>query len=70
MGVPLKGPVFVGAASLMDPQTGHYTTELPIAPEMLTEPAVYTGADNAFMDLTALPAPLLTNGLKLKREGL
>ena len=25
----------VGSATLMDPQTGHYTTELPIAPEML-----------------------------------
>ena len=26
----------VGAATLIDPQTGHYSTELPIAPEMLT----------------------------------
>ncbi|MBT3665906.1 MAG: TonB-dependent receptor [Opitutae bacterium] len=37
----------VGSATLMDPQTGHYTTELPIAPEMLGEPKVLTGADNA-----------------------
>ena len=37
----------VGSATLMDPQTGHYTTELPIAPEMLGEPIVLTGADNA-----------------------
>ncbi len=36
----------VGSATLMDPQTGHYTTELPIAPEMLGEPKVLTGADN------------------------
>ena len=28
----------VGSATLMDPQTGHYTTELPIAPEMLGNP--------------------------------
>ena len=39
--------VQVGSVSLIDPQTGHYTTELPIAPEMLGEPKVLTGADNA-----------------------
>ena len=37
----------VGSATLLDPQTGHYSTELPIAPEMLGEPKVLTGADNA-----------------------
>ena len=37
----------VGSASILDPQTGHYSTELPIAPEMLTEPRVLTGAGNA-----------------------
>lgn len=37
----------VGSATLIDPQTGHYSTELPIAPEMLGEPKVLTGADNA-----------------------
>ena len=39
--------VQVGSATLLDPQTGHYTTELPIAPEMLGEPKILTGADNA-----------------------
>jgi vitamin B12 transporter len=39
--------VQVGSATLLDPQTGHYTTELPIAPEMLGEPKVLTGVDNA-----------------------
>ena len=28
----------VGSATLLDPQTGHYTTELPIGPEMLGSP--------------------------------
>ena len=37
----------VGGATLLDPQTGHYTTELPIGPEMLGEPKILTGADNA-----------------------
>ena len=37
----------VGSATLLDPQTGHYTTELPIGPEMLGEPKILTGSDNA-----------------------
>jgi len=51
--ISIRGGIFentgvqVGSATLLDPQTGHYTTELPIAPEMLSEPQVLTGADNA-----------------------
>ncbi|MEG3603334.1 MAG: TonB-dependent receptor, partial [Verrucomicrobiota bacterium] len=37
----------LGSATLLDPQTGHYSTELPIAPEMLGEADVLTGAGNA-----------------------
>ena len=49
--VSIRGGTFensgvqVGSATLLDPQTGHYATELPIAPEMLGEPRVYTGAE-------------------------
>jgi hypothetical protein len=49
----IRGGIFentgiqVGAATLLDPQTGHYSTELPIAPEMLSEPIIHTGAGNA-----------------------
>ena len=52
--INIRGGIFegtgiqVGAATLFDPQTGHYYTELPIAPEMLSQPSVYTGSDNAF----------------------
>lgn len=51
--VSIRGGIFegtgiqVGAVTLIDPQTGHYSTELPIAPEMLGELEVFTGADNA-----------------------
>lgn len=51
--VTIRGGIFentgfrVGSASLMDPQTGHYVAELPIAPEMLSKPQVFTGTDNA-----------------------
>lgn len=52
--INIRGGIFegtgiqVGAATLIDPQTGHYSTELPIAPEMLSQPNVYTGSENAF----------------------
>ena len=51
--VTIRGDIFentgiqVGALSIFDPQTGHYLTELPVAPAMLGAPAVVTGAAHA-----------------------
>ena len=51
--VTIRGGIFentgfrVGSVTLIDPQTGHYSAELPIAPEMLTRPNILIGADNA-----------------------
>src|SRR5262245_16355441 len=51
--VTLRGGIFentgfqVGAATLLDPQTGHYFAEIPIAPAMLGAPQVVTGAELA-----------------------
>ena len=51
--VSIRGGIFentgfrVGSATLIDPQTGHYFAELPIAPEMLTRPDILTGVDNS-----------------------
>ena len=51
--ISIRGGIFegtgfrVGSATLIDPQTGHYSAELPIAPEMLTRPNILIGADNA-----------------------
>lgn len=48
--VTIRGGIFentgfqVGAVSLLDPQTGHYAAEIPIAPALLTAPEVRTGA--------------------------
>src|SRR5690606_29448182 len=53
--VTLRGGIFentgfrVGAATLIDPQTGHYFAEVPIAPEMLDGPRVLVGSDNALL---------------------
>jgi vitamin B12 transporter len=51
--VTIRGGIFentgfrVGSATLIDPQTGHYSAELPIAPEMLSTPDVLVAGDNA-----------------------
>lgn len=51
--VSIRGGIFentgfrVGTLALYDPQTGHYSAELPIAPAMLAAPSVLTGVDNA-----------------------
>lgn len=51
--VTIRGGIFentgfrVGSATLIDPQTGHYFAEIPIAPEMLTKPSIFTGVNNA-----------------------
>lgn len=50
--VSIRGGIFentgfrIGSATLIDPQTGHYFTEIPIAPEMLERHNVLTGVDN------------------------
>jgi vitamin B12 transporter len=37
----------LGAVTLLDPQTGHYLAELPVAPAMMGNPTVRTGVANA-----------------------
>jgi len=51
--ITLRGGTFettgyrLGALSLADPQTGHYLTELPLAPAMLGVPQILAGAEAA-----------------------
>ena len=57
--VTLRGGLFentglqLGAATLLDPQTGHYLEQLPIAPEMLGPPRILTGADHAWTTMNS-----------------
>lgn len=51
--VTVQGGVFentgfsVGAVTIIDPQTGHYSAGLPIDPAFLSSPGILTGIDNA-----------------------
>ncbi|KDC56018.1 TonB-dependent receptor plug domain-containing protein [Pseudoalteromonas sp. S3431] len=57
--VTIRGGIFentgfrVGSATLLDPQSGHYFAEIPIAPQMLIGPDVLTGADNALYGMNS-----------------
>ncbi|NRA62408.1 MAG: TonB-dependent receptor, partial [Psychrobium sp.] len=57
--VTIRGGIFentgfrVGSTTLFDPQTGHYSAEIPIAQEMLTNAHVLTGADNALFGINS-----------------
>ncbi|MDP8236808.1 MAG: TonB-dependent receptor [Candidatus Erginobacter occultus] len=42
-----------GAATLLDPQTGHYSSEIPIAPLFLAPPRVLGGLDNSLSGFNA-----------------
>ncbi len=51
--VTIRGGIFentgfrVGGSTLLDPQTGHYLAEIPIAPAMLGSPDILTGSASA-----------------------
>jgi vitamin B12 transporter len=51
--VTVRGGVFentgfvIGAVAVIDPQTGHYTSGLPVDPAFLTAPVLLIGTDNA-----------------------
>lgn len=57
--VTVRGGLFentgfdLGAATLIDPQTGHYVAEVPIDPWMLSAPTVLTGIDSAVAGFNA-----------------
>lgn len=62
--ITVRGSMFestsvkVGAVVLMDPQTGHYTANLPISPAFLNFSGVLTGAHNAIEGFNATVATL------------
>lgn len=62
--ITVRGSMFestsvkVGAVVLMDPQTGHYTANLPISPTFLNFSGVLTGAQNAIEGFNATVATL------------
>ena len=72
--VTVRGGIFentgfrIGSATLIDPQTGHYFAELPIAPKMLSGPEVLTGTENGLYGFNSTVGTL-SYGLTRISEG-
>lgn len=70
----LRGGIFensgfrIGAISLLDPQTGHYVAEVPIAPALLGAPQIATGLANALIAPNA-NVGTITQGWRPVRQG-
>ncbi len=69
--VSIRGGTFeqtgfnIGAAGLWDPQTGHYFAEIPVTPNMLTRPVVYTALDNALYGFNSTAGSVEYNWLPI-----
>lgn len=57
--VTIRGGTFensgftLGGLPLLDPQTGHYFADIPVDPDLLTGPEIFTGAGNALRGFNA-----------------
>lgn len=73
--ISIRGGIFentgftFGAVSLLDPQTGHYLAEIPVAPAMLTAPRIVTGADLAMNSINATAGAVSYEWRPIKRGG-
>lgn len=73
--IAVRGGIFentgfrVGGAAVVDPQTGHYAAELPVAPAMLAPVRVLTGADAAFSGFNSSVATLAYDWAVIDNRG-
>jgi vitamin B12 transporter len=73
--VSIRGGIFentgfiLGAATLYDPQTGHYFAEIPVSPMMLTNPRILTGLDNAVSGFNSTVGSVEWGWLPLLQSG-
>lgn len=59
----------IGGVSVVDPQTGHYLAEIPIAAEMLQPPEVMTGTDFAINATNATSGAVSYGWRPIRAEG-
>ncbi|MBP6508541.1 MAG: TonB-dependent receptor, partial [Opitutaceae bacterium] len=60
----------IGGVTVLDPQTGHYLAELPVAPLMLGPLAVVTGAENAFGATNANVGSIAYDWRPIRSQGI
>lgn len=60
----------LGAVTVLDPQTGHYLAELPVAPAMLGAPEILVGMNNAFAVTNATVGSVNYHWAPIRSRGL
>lgn len=74
--VSIRGGIFedsgvkVGATSIYDPQTGHYTVELPLDPHMLSPVKVLTGSEQALLGFNSTAGTLAYELRRIEDRGV
>lgn len=74
--ISIRGSTFentafrIGTVTVLDPQTGHYLAELPVAPVMLGAPEVAAGAANAFGATNAIVGSVDFGWRPIRTQGL
>lgn len=73
--VSIRGGIFentafsVGSVTVYDPQTGHYSAELPIPPAMLSNARVATGTENSLKGFNASVGTIYYNWMPITNAG-
>ena len=73
--VSIRGGTFestgfvLGAATLIDPQTGHYYAEIPVPTAMLMEPVIQTGASNSLGSFNSTAGSVRWGWVPVKEGG-
>jgi hypothetical protein len=73
--ITIRGGIFentgmqLGAISILDPQTGHYLGELPVAPAMVGAPRIVTGADLALSAANATVGAIAYEWRRIRTAG-
>lgn len=73
--VAVRGGLFentgfrLGATPIFDPQTGHYSVEVPVDPEMLSAPTILTDSDNAISSFNATLATIKYDFAEIRDGG-
>ena len=73
--VTIRGDIFentgqqLGVVGIFDPQTGHYLTEIPVAPAMLGAPQVLTGIDHALETMNSMAGAVAYDWRPVRNAG-
>jgi vitamin B12 transporter len=73
--IAIRGGIFenagfrLGGVILHDPQTGHYSAEIPVTPAMISAPRILTGVDNSMAGFNASVGTVAFDWQRIRTRG-